>query len=104
MAFEDTRCDTFHKLVITKVKDRWAVSKQAAQKLDGERFNLRKLNELDVRKQYQIKISNRFAAFENLCDSKDINGAQENIKENIKTSAKGSLGLQEFKVHKPWFD
>jgi hypothetical protein len=29
-----------------------AVSKQAAQKLDGERFNLRKLNELEIRKQY----------------------------------------------------
>ena len=30
------------------------VSKQAAQKFDVERFNLRKLNELEVRKQYQI--------------------------------------------------
>jgi hypothetical protein len=39
-----------------------AVSKQAAQKFDVEIFNLRKLNELKVRKQYQIKISNRFAA------------------------------------------
>jgi len=29
-----------------------AVSKQTAQKLDGERFNLGKLNELEVRKQY----------------------------------------------------
>jgi hypothetical protein len=34
-----------------------------------ERFNLRELNELEVRKQYQIEISNRFAAFENLSDS-----------------------------------
>ena len=90
--------------MVAKVRERLAVSKQAAQKLDGERFNLRKLNELDVRKQYQIKISNRFAAFENLCDSKDINGAQENIKENIKTSAKESLGLHELKQHKPLFD
>jgi hypothetical protein len=39
-----------------------AVSKQAAQKYDMERFNRRKLNELKVRKQYQIKISNRLAA------------------------------------------
>ena len=39
-----------------------AVRKQAAQKFDVERFNRRKLNELKVRKQYQIKISNRFAA------------------------------------------
>jgi hypothetical protein len=31
-----------------------AVSKKVAQKFDGEGFNLRKLNELEVRKQYQI--------------------------------------------------
>jgi len=53
-----------------------------------ERLNLGKLNELEVRKQYQIKISKRFLALENLSYSKDINRAWKNIKENIKTSAK----------------
>jgi hypothetical protein len=53
-------------------------------------FNLRKLNELEVRNQYQIELSKRFAALENLNDSEDINGVREN-KENIKTSAKDSL-------------
>jgi predicted lipase len=67
-----------------------AVSEQAAQKFDVERFNLRKLNELEFRKQYQIKILNKFAALENLHGGKDINRAWENIKENIKTSAKES--------------
>jgi len=68
-----------------------AVSKQAGQKFDGERFNLRKLNELEVRKQYQIENANRSAVLENLSDSEDINRAWENIKENIKTTAEGSL-------------
>ena len=62
-----------------------AVSKQAAQTFDVERFNLRKLNELEVRKQYQIEITNNFAALENLNDNEDINRAWENMKENIKT-------------------
>jgi hypothetical protein len=31
-----------------------------------ERFNLRKLNDLEVRKQYQLEITNRFAALENV--------------------------------------
>ena len=75
-------------LVVVKEKERLAVSKQAAQKFDGERFNLRKLNKLDVREQYQIEISNRFAALGNLSYNEDINRAWENIKENIKTSAK----------------
>ena len=43
-----------------------AVRKQAARKSDGGRFNLRKLNDLEVRKQYQIEITNRFAALENI--------------------------------------
>ena len=74
-------------MVVPKVKENLAASKQAAQKFDGERFMLRKLNELEVRKQCQIEISNRFAALENLSDSEDINRAWEDIKENIKTSA-----------------
>jgi len=67
------------------------------------RFNLWKLNKLD-RKQHKIKISNSFAALENLCDSKDINRGWENIKENNKTSAKDRVGVNELNQHKPWFD
>jgi hypothetical protein len=40
-----------------------------------ERFNLRKLTEMEIRKQYEIQISNRFSALENLNDSEDINRA-----------------------------
>jgi len=58
-------CDTGHCLVVAKVRERLAVSKQAAQKFDWERLNLRKLNELKVRKQYQIEITNRFGALVN---------------------------------------
>jgi hypothetical protein len=58
-----------------------------------------KLNELEVRKQYKIKISNRFAVLETVSDSEDINMAWENIKEYTKTSAKMSLGLYKLKQH-----
>jgi len=104
LSFSGADCDTDHYLVVAKVRERLAVSKQGTQKFNGERFNLRKLNELEVSKQYQIEISNKFAALENLSDSEDINRAWENIKENIKTSAKESLGLHELKQHKPCFD
>jgi 50S ribosomal subunit-associated GTPase HflX len=85
--------------VVANVRERLSVSKQAAQKFDGERFNLRKLNELEVRNHYQIEITNRFAALENLSDCE--NGVWENIKENIKISAKKSLCLHELKQHIP---
>jgi hypothetical protein len=81
-----------------------AVIKQAAQKYNVERFNHRQLNELEVSKQYQIKISNRFIALENLSGNKDINRVWENLRANIKISSKQSLDLYELKQHKPWLN
>ena len=88
-------------MVVAKVRERLAVSKQAAQNFDVEKYNLRKLRELEFSKLIQIKISYRFAALENLYESEDIKRAWENIKENIKTSDKESLDLHELmkKVH-----
>jgi len=86
-----TDCDTEHYLVVAKVRERLAVSRHGGQKFDGERFNLKQLNELEIRKQSQVKISNGYVALENLSDSEDINRAWEDINENIKTSAKEIL-------------
>jgi glycine betaine/choline ABC-type transport system substrate-binding protein len=61
-------------LVVAKVKERLAVSKRAAQKIDKERFNVKKLNEWDVNEQYQVTIRNKFAALENFEDNRDIKG------------------------------
>jgi len=71
--------------VVAEFREILAVNKQAAQKFDWERLNLRKLNELKVRKQYQIEITNRFGALVNKTDGEDTNRAWENIKDDIKT-------------------
>jgi len=93
-----------HHLVIAKVRERLAVGKQAAQRFELQRFNLRKLNEPEIMEQYQIEITNRFEALENLNDDEDVDRSWENIKENFQTSPKESLGLHELKQKKPWFD
>jgi len=61
--------------VVEKIREGLVESKQGPKKFDVERFNLRKQSELEVRKQYQIKISKRFCSFGELNDSKDKNRA-----------------------------
>jgi len=58
--------------VTAEVREGRLVSKKTVEKLEVQRFNLKKLNELEVRKQYQMKISKRFAASRNVNYSKDI--------------------------------
>ena len=65
---------------------------------------MRKLNEPEVREQYQMEITKKCAALENLKDDEDVNRTWENIKDNIQTSVKESLDLHELKQNKPWFD
>jgi hypothetical protein len=103
-SFRGADCDTDQYLIVGKVRERLTVSKRAAQKIDTERFSVKKLNKGDVKEQFQVTIRKKFAALENLEDSGDINGAWDNIRENIKISAEESLGYCESKHRKPWFD
>jgi hypothetical protein len=91
-------------MVIAKVMARLSISKQASQKFHMERFNPKNLNYVEVKEQYQIKISNRLSALENLNYNVDISRAWRSIRKNIKTSAKETLGHYKMKQHKLWFD
>jgi hypothetical protein len=75
-------------LVVAKVRERLAVGKRMVKKMDVEIFNLKQLNEEEVKEWYQVTIKNRFAALENLDDNGDINRAWGTIRENIRISAK----------------
>ncbi|PNF19370.1 hypothetical protein B7P43_G06343, partial [Cryptotermes secundus] len=94
----DMRFDT------RKIRSRYRAESLRAVSVHMERFNLKKLNEVEGKEQYHVEISNRFAALESLETDVDINKTWETIGENIKMSAKESLGYYEPKKHKPWFD
>jgi hypothetical protein len=59
-------CDSDHYLVVAKVKERLAGNKQRSQRCHMERFNLKKLNEVEGKEQFRVEVSNRFAALEYL--------------------------------------
>jgi hypothetical protein len=67
-SFRGVNCDTDHHPVVVKVRGRPAVSKQTMHRFYMERFRVKKLNEVESKEQYGVKISNRFAALENLDD------------------------------------
>jgi hypothetical protein len=69
-----------------------------------ERFNPKKSNEVEGKEQYRVEVSNISAALEDLDTEVEIISAWEIIRENIKNSAKESLGYCEFKKPKIWFD
>jgi hypothetical protein len=72
--------------------------------MNMDRFNVKKLNEGEVKEQYQVTIKNRFSALENLEDKGGINRVWDAIRENINISAKECIGHCEAKHHKPLFD
>jgi hypothetical protein len=67
-------CDTDHYLV-AKVRERLAVNKQRTHRFHMERFNLKKLNEVEVKEQYYVEDSNRNAALKDLDTEVEINTA-----------------------------
>jgi hypothetical protein len=75
-----------------------------------ERFNSKDLNDLEVKEQCQVKITNKFAVLGNMDDDDDaadddddedvdINRASKSIRNNMKTSI-----CSELKQHDPCFD
>jgi hypothetical protein len=103
-SFRGADCDTDHYLVVAKLRKRISVSKRGRQNFDLERFDLRNLDDLEVKEKNQVEFSNRFAALESLDESFNINNAWESIRENIKTSGKDNLGYQKLERNKSWFD
>jgi hypothetical protein len=69
--------------VVAKVRERLAVNKQRSHRFDMERFNLKKLNDVEGKEQFRVEGSNRFAALEDLDTEVEINSAWERIRENI---------------------
>jgi hypothetical protein len=59
-SFRGVECDTDHYLVVENVRERLAVSDRPVNKMDMVRFILKKLNEGEVKEQYQVTLKTDF--------------------------------------------
>jgi hypothetical protein len=69
-----------------------------------ERFNIKKLNEVEGKEQYRVEISNGFSMLKKLEDEVYINRAWKSITEYIKLSAKESLDYYVLQKHMRWLN
>jgi hypothetical protein len=81
-------------MIVARVRERLAVSKRMVKKMEFQSFNFNQLNEKEVKEQYQVKITNKFAAQEHVENNGHINGAWDSIIQNIRMSVKDSIGCQ----------
>jgi hypothetical protein len=51
-SFIEAECAAEHCLVVTEIRERLALSKQGMHRFHMERFNLKKLYEIDGKEQY----------------------------------------------------
>jgi hypothetical protein len=83
-SIQGTDCDSDHYRKITQISYGEVYFQEIKSGREGQ-------------EQFRVEISNRFAALEDLDPKVEINSAWETIRENIKISAKESLGYFELK-------
>jgi len=59
-SFRRADCDTDHYLLVEIGRGKFAVTKQAAQKFDGERFNLRRLMSWRLGNRIRLRLQTGF--------------------------------------------
>jgi hypothetical protein len=62
-------------LEVTTLRD----PKFSTEKFNTQRFDLKKLNNAEVKETYQVKIANSFENLEKLVDNMNINKSLDNI-------------------------
>jgi hypothetical protein len=74
-SFRATDCNSDHYLVVAKFRERLAVNKQRSQRSDMEILNLKKLKQVEGKKQFRIEVSNTFVVLKDLDAEVEIDSA-----------------------------
>jgi hypothetical protein len=87
--------------MIVEVIQRLSVSQRATLKFDKERFNFKKLSDVEIIEPYQVKTFKYVCSFGNLGGGGGGGGGcglRESTKENMKASPTGSLSYYKLKI------
>lgn len=99
-------CGTDHYLVVIKVRQRLCKERREKQKTKLK-FNLRKLENPNVRKEFTLKLTNRFQALEQKEENMghSIENEWKTIRESVQEVAEEVIGFQKNKnTQKAWFN
>jgi hypothetical protein len=66
LSFRAADCDSDRYLEVAEVRDKLAVNKRRSYGFHMDRFNLKKLSEVESEEHYHVEVSSRFAALEDL--------------------------------------
>ena len=88
--YRSAEINSDHHLIMSEIKVKLSGKKVPRKK----RFDMEKLNEMDVQNKFQIKIQNRFEVLTNLTDDKDPEIEWENFKIEINKVAEEELGYR----------
>jgi hypothetical protein len=84
---------------VAKVKERLAVNKRRSHRFHVERFNLKKLSEVEGKEKFNVEVSNRFAA---LGDLDALTSGMRHIKVKILKEEDNIISINEKLVYIPF--
>jgi hypothetical protein len=70
---------------VANLRERISVCKGARQRFELEGFDLKKLDDIEIKEKHQVEILNRFANLERVDESFDINNAWGKIREILRS-------------------
>ena len=105
-AYRGADCDSDHHLVIGKVKAKLKMVRSPRTER-AQWFDVEKLKDQQIRTEYQLNLSNRFAILDQLEEENEEENVQitwNDIKNGIREAAEDTVGFREQTNRNAWFD
>jgi len=110
-SYREAEGDIDHQLAITKVREKLCIANRESKGPRQLKFEGKRLDNRNVKADYQLEISNRFEILADSSSNKDkinseidINKMWEAIRDTVKGAEKKRVREKKHQKNKPWFD